>query len=522
MERMVIDNHKQTVIGLLEEGEALLRRIGDPEGAEVLRSIREETEKKKEPVVMFYGLYNAGKSTLGNALCNANLRMGDVPTTTSIQEIHWESYTLIDTPGINAQDEHTQIAEGEIRKSDVVLFVVDNADTFDTEQVYRAIVQILKMGKPLAVVVNQKSVDINEDPNIPVPQRASIQMVTGKISKNLTQYAAGHGLQLEKEGCFLGIYPVNARNALKAWEKSGDAAERVLERTGITSLRNVFNSTIRRSEVIYMLRTPLISQRDILRQAIGKYQADPIYGEKQDMSKNREALLTSRQRLRDRLLMDGLRKIEAILEEVKSAVANGQPVEGLEQKISDTLNALIQEAAAQEGAILKKEIKIEAMPDYRLTSTGTPDQGAQDDGGSIAGDLAQIAAFVIDISQIPTPIPIPIGVLTAVIRVIFRLFSGKNKEEDAAARSQEQLANYYRWLNEMRDQEVKIKATYEKSVNDFLAQFYDPELEKLDQALSEVDGSCTEHTKNLRAMEQLMLKVGDEMVALAVTGGERL
>lgn len=145
MERMVIDNHKQTVIGLLEEGEALLRRIGDPEGAEVLRSIREETEKKKEPVVMFYGLYNAGKSTLGNALCNANLRMGDVPTTTSIQEIHWESYTLIDTPGINAQDEHTQIAEGEIRKSDVVLFVVDNADTFDTEQVYRAIVQ--KIGR---------------------------------------------------------------------------------------------------------------------------------------------------------------------------------------------------------------------------------------------------------------------------------------------------------------------------------------------------------------------------------------
>lgn len=519
MEKMAIESHKQTIVNLLQEGETILTRVGFTEQAEALKDIRIESEKKKEPVIMFYGLYNAGKSTLGNALCNANLKVGDIPTTASIEEIHWAGYTLIDTPGINALAAHTEIAENEIRQSDIILFVVDNADTFDTECVYEAIVKILTMGKPLAVVVNQKSVDISEDPNIPVPQRDSIQKVVEKIASNLTQYAAKHGLRIEKEGCFLGIYPVNARNALKAWEKTGDAAERVLERNGLTSLRNAFNNTIRRSEVVYMLRTPLINLRDILRQAMEQYQSATIYGEKQDMAKNRETLLASRQRLLDRLRTDGFRKIEMVLEEVKSAAANGQSVKGADQKIREALDALIKQAAEQEGAILESEIKIEAMPDYQDIVSSEPSQAIQSDDSSIVGDLAQIASFAIDvIAPIPVPVPIPITIITAVVRAIIHLFTGgkSEAEDDSASRSQEQLANYYRWLNELRDQEIKMKASYEKSVNDFLSRYYDPQLAKIDQALFELDGSCAEHTTNLQTMEQLALKVGDEMMALAV------
>ena len=72
-------------------------------------------------------------------------------------------------------------------------------------------------------------------------------------------------------------------------------------------------------------------------------------------------------------------------------------------------------------------------------------------------------------------------------------------------------------MNEFRDQEIKIKATYEKSVNDFLAQFYDQQLNRIDQSLAEVDCGCAEHTKNLRSMEALLLKTGDEMLALSMT-----
>ena len=65
------------------------------------------------------------------------------------------------------------------------------------------------------------------------------------------------------------------------------------------------------------------------------------------------------------------------------------------------------------------------------------------------------------------------------------------------------------------EQEVKIKASYEKAANVFLQEYYDPRLVQMDQVLAEVNESCAEHTENLRAMEQLLLRVGDEMIALS-------
>ena len=115
MATMLIDNHKQTILNLLQEGETLLQQIGDRENVQKLQVIRHEASDKRSPTIMFYGLYNAGKSTLINALCGKDVAStGDVPKTTAIQTVPWEGYTLIDTPGINAHAEHTEIAQKEI------------------------------------------------------------------------------------------------------------------------------------------------------------------------------------------------------------------------------------------------------------------------------------------------------------------------------------------------------------------------------------------------------------------------
>lgn len=518
MATMLIDNHKQTILNLLQEGEALLQRIGDQENVQKLQTVHQEASDKKSPQIMFYGLYNAGKSTLINALCRKYVaETDDVPCTAAIQTVPWEGYTLIDTPGINAHAEHTEIAEKEIRQSDVILFIMDNADTFDNATVYQAIVDILKMGKPLAVVLNQKNVDEDEDPNIPVPDRKAIQRIVGKISSNLEVQSVKSGMQIVgKANNFLGIFPVNAFTAYMARECSREEGDMLYQASGVLSLRNAMNETIRRSELVYMLRTPLINLRDILREAIKHYQAAAIYGEKQQLAENREHLLESRQRLRDRLMADGLRKIEAILEEVKTAAASGQTITGVDERLNSQLNALLKEAAEQERAILQTEIKVDTMSNYRAITSGGPAHPTQEDDSALLGDLAQVVAFVIDTAPIPLPIPLPISIITAAVRLIFHLFKSDRPEDDPARKSQERLAEYYRWLNEFRDQEIKIKATYEKSVNDFLAQFYDQQLTKIDQSLAEVDGNCAEHTKNLRMLEHLLLCTSDEMAALSM------
>lgn len=520
MANMLIDNHKQAITGLLQEGETLLQRIGDLENAKILRITRQEANEKKSPTIMFYGLYNAGKSTLINALCKSDIApVGDVPTTTTIQTVPWEGYTLIDTPGINAHTEHTEIAEKEIRQSDVILFIMDNADTFDNAIVYQAIVDILKMGKPLAIVINQKHVDDDEDPNIPVPNQRSIRTIVGKVSSNLEIQGRRNKLYImEKSDNFLGIFPVNAFTAYSAKDLHDEDGELLYTASGVLSLRNALNESIRRSEYVYMLRTPLINLRDVLREAMKSYQDAAIYGEKQQLAENRESLIASRQRLRDRLMADGLRKIEVALEGAKTAVANGQAVDGLNEKLNQELNVLLTEAANQEQQILQSELHLESVPIYQSDADTTALTPEEEGGFKIPNELKALsAAVLIEFPGIPLPIPLPL--ILGVIELIIGIFTPKKNSDaaEAARQSQERLANYYKWLNELRDHEVQIKATYEKTVNDFLKQYYDPQLETIDRALADVDDSCAEHTKNLRTIEALLLRVGDELIALSTT-----
>ena len=520
-----IDNHKQEILTLVKEGAVLLSKIGDEDRAQRLRQVQQETEDKKSPAIMFYGLYNAGKSTIINALFKKEIAAtGDVPTTTRIQEVPWEGYTLIDTPGIDARAKDTEIAVNEIRRSDVVLFVMDNADTFDNAIVYQAIVDILKMNKPLAIVINQKNVDEDEDPNIPVPDRDSIRMIVGKVSSNLEKQGAKDGMQIVgKCNNFLGIFPVNALTAFNAGMVTGEDGEILYRASGILSLRNAMNESIRRSQYVYMLRTPLINLRNVLREAIKSYQNAAIYGEKQQLAENRTHLLESRQRLRDRLMADGLRKIEAVVEQMKTAAANGQSVDGVDKQLNEELSQLLQNAVGEEQKILQQKIVVNALPGYSNTAftvqnsqTGSDDSAAWfTAGGLTASGIALMSIPPIILGPLSIPVEAAVAIVTAIIGVFRRI--GKQDEDEArraALESQEKMANYYRWQNELRDQEAKIKASYEKSVNDFLEKYYGSKLTEIDNGLAEVDGSCAEHTKNLREMEQLLLRVGDEMIAL--------
>ena len=521
MGAMLIDNHKQTIMGLLREGETLLQRIADQDGVQRIQSAQHKAETGKELIIMFYGLYNAGKSTLINALCLKHVApTGDVPTTVSIQEVPWEGYTLIDTPGIDAHTDHTEIAMAEIRRSDIVLFVMDNADTFDNALVYQAIIDILKSGKPLAIVINQKNVDETEDPNIPVPKQKSMQKIIENVSSNLEKQASRNGMAVAgTQDNFLGIFPVDAFTAENA------AGEELLyENSGVLSLRNALNDRLRRSEQVYKLRTPLIELRDTIRQAMKTYQESSIYGEKQQLAEARESLIASRQRLKDRLLSDGLRKIEAVIERMKAAAANGQMLDNAGEELNRELNALIQSVAAEEQAVLQSEINISSLPSYRTSDTSVqPEQSVGVDGDDAlitAGGLALANALKALPPLVMGPIAVPIEIIVAVATAIFGVFSRQSRKDEQTAQkeareSQERLANYYRWLNELRDQEVKIKAMYETNVNDFIRNYYEPKLKEIDQSLAQVDGRCAEHTQNLRAMESLLLRTGDELLSLS-------
>ena len=158
--------HIKTFRGVFEDIIAEGRRISAPYAArsqEVKASLDRfesfcgERLKDLNPKLMVYGIYNAGKSTLINALLGGEFApVGDVPTTKAVNTYNWREYTIYDTPGINAPEKDEAVSKEQLERSDVILFVMDTAGDFSLGKNYRELAEIAKSKKRLLIVLNDK------------------------------------------------------------------------------------------------------------------------------------------------------------------------------------------------------------------------------------------------------------------------------------------------------------------------------------------------------------------------------
>jgi len=107
----------------------------------------EEKLENFEPTLMVYGTYNAGKSTLLNALFGIEemAKTGDSPETAEVSEYKYNGYTIYDTPGINAPIEHEEVTNQHLKKCEVILFVLSNDGSLEEEYVYTKISKIIRV-----------------------------------------------------------------------------------------------------------------------------------------------------------------------------------------------------------------------------------------------------------------------------------------------------------------------------------------------------------------------------------------
>lgn len=168
-------------------------------------SIRELSRAKKAQAgasIMVYGVYNAGKSTLINALLGQELAaVADVPETARVQGYRWGDFEVLDTPGIDAPLEHEAITREQLVQSDVVIFVVNPLGVVEEEKTLDVLLELVLAGKMIFLVLNCKSrfdpIDlarIKDELCERIQQKAGTQKVLGHIP----------------------IVEVNARSALKA------------------------------------------------------------------------------------------------------------------------------------------------------------------------------------------------------------------------------------------------------------------------------------------------------------------
>lgn len=125
--------------------------------ADIEKLYKERIENTK-PQIMFFGIYNAGKSSLLNELLRDDVaKVEDIPTTDHVDYYNWRGYTIADTPGVGAPTEHEEVTNEAIRKADVVLFVMTNAGSFEKKENYVRMKDIVDAGKKVIIVINDKS-----------------------------------------------------------------------------------------------------------------------------------------------------------------------------------------------------------------------------------------------------------------------------------------------------------------------------------------------------------------------------
>ncbi len=119
----------------------------------MINSMMEQVSADK-PVILLYGNYNSGKSTLINVLTGQEQALvGDIPTTAQIQSYQWNDRILLDSPGVNAPIEHEQVTSKHLNDVDLVLFVIRSGDV-DEIGIYQRIAEILQQRKQIFILLN--------------------------------------------------------------------------------------------------------------------------------------------------------------------------------------------------------------------------------------------------------------------------------------------------------------------------------------------------------------------------------
>lgn len=117
----------------------------------------EDKRQNPELSIMVYGVYNAGKSSFINALLGEKVaETDDVPLTDKVTAYGYKDYKILDTPGIDAPIAHQQVADEQLLKSDVILFVVNPSGVAEEQATLDKLLFLVEKQKKVFLIFNEK------------------------------------------------------------------------------------------------------------------------------------------------------------------------------------------------------------------------------------------------------------------------------------------------------------------------------------------------------------------------------
>ncbi|ELA8128367.1 GTPase [Vibrio parahaemolyticus] len=239
-------------------------------GTEVVESFESNLIERIEngrPVVMVYGVYNAGKSTLINALAGEEVaEYADVPKTATVSSYKIGDVEILDTPGIDAPIEHEEVSREQLARSDAVIFVMSSGGVVDEEQTYVEVKKILEAEKPLIIVINNKSNFKDND--------TDLIAIRDQFKENLYKYCGSDERLLAKLDR-VEDYLVNAKLAMRG---KIDNKPKMVEFSKLPMLEKAVDRLFTHTDSVQMSKTLCYELTELLEKAkqIAEVKVDSI------------------------------------------------------------------------------------------------------------------------------------------------------------------------------------------------------------------------------------------------------
>lgn len=467
--------------------------------------------QKYTPSLMFYGVYNAGKSSMINALVGKEIaKVGDIPTTASIQRIDWNGFTLVDTPGIVANDEHTEIAEQEIKRNDIILFVVDDLGTFENRAVSTAILKIIQTGKPLIIVVNQKQASMKGS--------EAKKQVTTKIIENIKTLAYKQGIKNPEEITkAFDMLSVNAKAAFIAkTQYSSDSNEfkKLWDASEIEDLISLIERQLKKSQGINLIKPAIMILKEAIEDTKQQLEGAIAMGTDAAYQNSLREIQTKKANLYKNIVLMGKNEINAYGDKIYTAIMQGNNNEELGQVLQQKLQKIIKDQFESMNLQLENSfnlyeanlqvtnnIDIHAIKNIKFELPELESSSGKDFWGALT-DLtimsSQLPKFPIK-TIVPTIAPIPPGtipLLIPIITTIIDLFKNKKKQEQEKERLQEsidahnekiqaaineKIAMIFELNNKIRTEITKLEQSYVQAAEMLVDQAFEGMVKELDE-----------------------------------------